>query len=259
MTFFFPLVTFHVPILGDQDMSGYDLVAKMKDFDKTIDAVKPKPLDLPQSALASPTPATPPLEMPLSVQVVPLIPIEVIFGFASAAIALICCLIATRSSSAKVFSTLGAVATAGAILHLTIANSDLHTWFHEQMDAQASSLADNPFANLGRQIADLAANSFEIKPGVGLYVLAATLSVAAVLFHSGVLSAIASAEGVPESAPTEDSGVARYVGLLTLLAAGLGIAYVGFAHTAETVPHAAGAAVTVSCWKRTSRITSFAA
>jgi hypothetical protein len=239
MTFFFPLVTFHVPIIGDQDMSGYDLVAKMNDFGNTIDEVKPKQLDLPQSAPANSAPVIPHSEMPLSVQFFPLIPIEVILGFACAAIALICCLVASRSL-AKGISTLGTLAGVAAILHLTIANSDLHSWFHDQMEASASRLADNnPFAALGRQIADLAANSFQIKPGVGLYVLAATLSVSAVLFHSGVLSTLSSTEGVPESAPTENRGMAWYVGLLILLTASLGIAYLWFAHTAVTVPHAA--------------------
>jgi hypothetical protein len=102
------------------------------------------------------------------------------------------------------------------------------------MDTQASSLPDNPFANLERQIADLAANSFQIKPGAGLYVLAATLSVAAILFHSGILSALPTRESAPELEPTQNSRIARYIGLLIVITAGLGIAYVALSHTAQT-------------------------
>src|SRR5712692_7145055 len=32
LLFFFPLLTMHVPIVGDQDVSGYDVLAKVTEF-----------------------------------------------------------------------------------------------------------------------------------------------------------------------------------------------------------------------------------
>ena len=73
-------------------MSGYDLVAKTKDFDNTIDAVKPKHLDCRSRLQPVPHLILPAFGHASFTRNYPLIPVEVILGFAGAVIALICLL-----------------------------------------------------------------------------------------------------------------------------------------------------------------------
>ena len=193
LTFFFPLASLQLPVLGNQDVSGYELVAKGKEFSQTLDAVKSKELsaESPETSQLAPGDSESTVShssMPLSVQALPLIPVEIIISFGCALIALFCCVGPFGSSPAKAFSTLGSVAAIVALLHLSIANSDLHAWFREQMKADSSALANNPFAGLAQQIANLAVNSIKLKPGTGLYVLASTLSLASILLLSKVFS-----------------------------------------------------------------------
>ena len=42
LTFFFPLATFQIPILGNQEVSGYDLISRAKELNQTLDAAKRK-------------------------------------------------------------------------------------------------------------------------------------------------------------------------------------------------------------------------
>jgi hypothetical protein len=87
LTFFFPLVSLQVPILGSQEVSGYDLINKAKEFDQALDAFKSKglgeststPSQLePNDSESSESRST----MPLSAQTLSLIPIEIVLGFA---------------------------------------------------------------------------------------------------------------------------------------------------------------------------------
>jgi hypothetical protein len=155
--------------------------------------------------------------MPLSVQALPLIPIEIIISFGCALIALICCIGPFGSTPAKASSTLGATAAVAALLHLTIANSDLHTWFREQMKADSSALANNPFAGLAQQIANLAVNSVQLRPGAGLYVLASTLSLATIILLSKVHSASPTAEGIQPRPDQRIGYTGRYAFLVLLV------------------------------------------
>jgi hypothetical protein len=53
-TFFFPLVSIHIPIAGDQEWSGYDVLAKSRDVDRKLDSFR----DIGKSDTASePSPA----------------------------------------------------------------------------------------------------------------------------------------------------------------------------------------------------------
>src|SRR3989441_13229955 len=85
LLFFFPLLTIHVPIAGDQDVTGYDVFSKLTEFQEK--------LKLPD-ATASPnpytaTPRTQPPDLPLSLQLGWLTPLAIIVAFVSAAIALV--------------------------------------------------------------------------------------------------------------------------------------------------------------------------
>ena len=97
LTFFFPLASLRVPIFGNQDVSGYELIAKAKEFDQALDAVKSKGINAESAETSRPAPgesegSVSHSSMPLSVQALPLIPIEIITSFGCALIALFCCI-----------------------------------------------------------------------------------------------------------------------------------------------------------------------
>ncbi len=71
LLFFFPLLTIHVPIAGEQDVSGYDVFSKLTEFREKL-----KPPDGSQTNPYSATPRTPPPDMPLSIQLGWLTPLQ---------------------------------------------------------------------------------------------------------------------------------------------------------------------------------------
>jgi uncharacterized membrane protein len=241
LTFFFPLVSLQVPILGSQEVSGYDLINKAKEFDQALDAFKSKglgeststPSQLePNDSESSESRST----MPLSAQTLSLIPIEIVLGFACALIALLFCLGSFSSTPTKAFSTLGSIAAVAAILHLTVANSDLHSWFREQMKLDSSALSNNPLAGLAQQIASLAANSIQLKPGAGLYVLAVSLSLTTIILFSRLLSASSSGETAIEPYFDQSNGKARTPIFVILLIVAFVAVVVVLNHKAPSAP-----------------------
>src|SRR2546428_4833196 len=181
LLFFFPLLTIHVPIAGEQDVSGYDVFSKLTEFREKL-----KPPDASQTNPYTATPRTPPPDMPLSIQLGWLTPLAIIVAFVCAAIALVTAFKAIHIS--RVVCVIGAVCAAAAILHITIMNSDLHSWLAESMKTAQSELKGNPFAGLAENIGTLMLNAFQIKPGWGIYALLVLLGLAAVLGFSRVLS-----------------------------------------------------------------------
>lgn len=239
LTFFFPLATLQVPILGSQDVSGYDLITKAREFNQALDTVRSKELRGLGTEPSQPVPSesnaiVSDSSIPLSVRTLPLIPIEIIASFACALLALFCCLGPFGSAPTKAFSAIGGVGAVAALLHLSVANSDLHTWFREQMKADSPDLANNPFAGLARQIENLAVNSVQLRPGVGLYVLAAALSLAAVVAISRVLSMSRTAEAAIELYPDQSSERARLFAFFALLLVGLTVAVIVLVHKPGT-------------------------
>jgi len=193
LTFFFPLASLQVPVLGAQEVSGYELLSKAKEFNQTLDLVKAKETSIEnpagsEQALSDPGTGASHSTLPFSVQALPIIPIEIVASFGCALSALICCIVPLGSASVKTLSAVGAATAVFATLHLTIANSDLHTWFLDFIKADSSTLVANPFGGLAQQVANMAANSIQLKPGTGLFVLASTLSFATIILLSGVLS-----------------------------------------------------------------------
>ncbi len=182
LLFFLPLLTIHVPIAGDQDVSGYDVFSKLAEFREKI-----KPPDATSSS--NPYTATPriqPPDLPLSIQLGWLTPLALILAFVSAALALVSAFKAIRVS--RIFCVIGVACAGAAIAHITIMNSDIHFWLAESMKTAQSELKGNPFAGLAENIETLMVNAFQIKPGFGLYALLMLLWLAAVLGFSRVLS-----------------------------------------------------------------------
>lgn len=178
LLFFFPLLTIQIPIAGDQDVSGYDVVSKLTEFREKL-----KPPD--PTSTSSPTARTPP-PLPLSIQLGWLLPLMLIVAFLSAAIAFIAAFKAVQVT--RVMCVIGACCSAAVIVHITIMNSDIHSWLSESMKATREDLKGNPFAGLAENLSSLMVNAFQIKPGWGVFGLLFLLALAAVLAYSRILS-----------------------------------------------------------------------
>jgi hypothetical protein len=213
LTFFFPLVTFQIPLLGNQSMSGYDMFSKARDLSEQLStkhseesgtdlwqsASEPsKSPDAAQSASQPFRTAGGEQPLPISVQFAALIPLEATLGFGCVVIAIPGCFLKFKPGYVKVVSIVGSLASVIAILHLTVINSDLHMWFQKSMKPPVWDSHDNPFSGFAQQVGNLLANSFQVKPGAGLYVLAAALVLVAFLSHSRLLGGTQAAEPVAE-------------------------------------------------------------
>ena len=82
----------------------------------------------------------------------------------------------------------GAALSLLAPLHVTFANLDLHTWLASSFKASAEELKGDPLAGIAEQFGNMMLNAFKIKPGAGLYVLAAAMLISAVLAKTRILS-----------------------------------------------------------------------
>jgi len=168
LTFFFPLISVQVPIVGNQDISGYELMTRANQFDRTLDSIQSKESsnfgsDASEGVPSQPRSSLGPL--PLSVQTLPLISIEILFSLGCSLITLFLCVGALDSKLVKVFSTVGGLISIAPILHITIADSDFHTWFSEQLKSKPASQSNDLFSGLAQQIASLAANAIHLKAG----------------------------------------------------------------------------------------------
>lgn len=220
LTFFFPLATFQIPIVGNQEVSGYDLISRAKELNQTLGAAnseesRPSGSEPSQPLSGSPTAQAPQSSLPLLVRTLLVVPIEILISFAASLIALVSCFSSNGRASVKATATVGGVASVAAILQLTVANSDLHSWFREQIERDSSSFVQNPLDSLAKQFESLAANSFQLKPGAGLYVLAAAVSLAAVLLFSRVFSPSPSVEA-PKQPVQSGASVKMFVFLAIL-------------------------------------------
>jgi hypothetical protein len=240
LTFFFPLVTLQVPILGNQDISGYDFITKATEFNQSLDVLKSKEVgeqtsEASEQVRSTPTSQMSPSSMSLPVQTLPFVPIEIIASFACALIALCSCASPLREIT-KLICIFGSVAAAVSLLHLAIANSDLHTWLHQQMKTDSSMLTNNPFAGLSQQIGNLAVNSFQLKAGVGLYVFAASLLLATIVLQSRLLAATPGSTPAIVVSDVQSDGTGRIFGFLALIVVFAGLVIMLFNHKTPTTP-----------------------
>jgi hypothetical protein len=182
LTFFFPLISMHVPIAGDQTVSGYDIVSKMNNLRQSLTTPSGGQIQLPQP------PPQSDLRLPLSLRMVWLLPVLIIAAFVCALLALLAAWISLKVSRGA--STVGAVCGLSGIVYLTILNSDVHTMMQQAMTKNATELKDNPFAALAQTLGNLMVGAFQVKAGTGLYTLVICLAAVALITHSRVLSRI---------------------------------------------------------------------
>jgi hypothetical protein len=192
LTFFLPLLTIQIPLMGTQYVSGYDIFSKTKRFEKQLSSISggsknPSAKSGERQQSDQPTlsiPQNPEHPLPLSVRFSPLVPIEITLAF-------VCCMVALIASrwaivAPKVAATVGAVSALSATIHIIAINADLHTWLQEPMPFALKG--GNPFAGFAQQLGKVLASSIQIIPGVGLYVLAVALVLVALAYHSRLLA-----------------------------------------------------------------------
>ncbi|WP_263377536.1 hypothetical protein [Granulicella paludicola] len=246
LTFFLPLASLQLPILGSQDFSGYDLMNKGREINQAVssfgngNAETPRVMDLEHTEDKSAIAANPSLEIPASIRYVSLVAIEIGLAFGCAVLALICCVSAPSQAATRVLSVVGGLAALAATLHLTIANSDMHSWLHQQLSATATLPSDNPFSGLTQQLETLAANAVQLKPGAGLYVLTATLMLASVILVSKILSP-AGHPTLQEPSPVSGVTFMRKAAGIGLLITGVMVGVVVGRHYLTSPPNAPNA------------------
>ncbi len=156
LMFFFPLLVIQAPIVGEQDVSGYDIFSKVNQFRGQVHQSPAEPQSQPETPPSrnkqEPSPETP---MPFSLKIAWLIPINVTAAFLLAAIAGIGTRVSVRASGTA--ALLGTVLAVGTILHISIANSDMHSWIQASLKTSSEDLKDNPFAAVAEQFGNLAA------------------------------------------------------------------------------------------------------
>jgi hypothetical protein len=190
VTFFLPLFSIHVPIAGDQDVTGYDSASRIRQLTHEVRSAsgqgeedgKPsiKLPKLPRGKSSAPS------GLPLAVRLSWLIPAFIIGAFCCALLTLLGSLVSFRLS--RIASTVGTAFGVLALLHLTLMDSDIHNLLEESIRRGTAGLEGNPLAGLAQALGNALINAVSLKPGAGLYVLTGSLGLAAFLAHSRLLS-----------------------------------------------------------------------
>jgi len=177
---------------GEQQVTGYDVVSRVNNMRRNLEGneSKEKAQDdtptTPKQRKSEPVePSQPPPELPLSVRLGWMIPGGIILAWASAVLTIIGAFSDTKL--AKVSGAVGTCAAIWAVVHVSIMNSDVHSWFAASMQTSQADVKGNPFAAMAQNLGSLIANAFQLKAGWGLYALAFFLGASAVLAFSRML------------------------------------------------------------------------
>lgn len=174
LTFFFPLVTTRIPIIGSQGISGYEAVQRRQQFAQDMELLRSEArYDDSSSAVREQD------LLPISLRAAIAIPIEIGAAYVLCLAGLFGCLLELESPAVIKMAAAGAVASAAAIIQILAANSDLHILLRHIITG--GSLQNDPFALLIQNIGILAVDSIQIEPGTGLYIVAASLFASAIL------------------------------------------------------------------------------
>ena len=192
LTFFFPLFSIHIPIVGDQDVTGYNTASRISQLTEQVRSAsghdqngKPSIKWPKMPGTKSGEPSREPSRVPLTIRFSWLVPVFIIGAFACAALTLVGAFISWRL--AKVASALGAVWAVLALLHLTMMNSDIHKMLQDTIQQGTAGHNGNALAVLAQAVGSALVGAFQLTPGAGLYVLAISLGLAALLAHSRLI------------------------------------------------------------------------
>jgi hypothetical protein len=191
LTFFLPLFSIHVPIVGDQQVTGYETASKIKQLTQRIRSAtgngregdqKPS-VKLPKMPGGD---SSTPSSLPLSIRFSWLIPVFIIGAFAAALLTLLGSLTSLRL--AKIGGVAGTVCSVLALVHLTAMNSDMHQLLENTL--QGGTGDRNPLEGLARFLGSALISNLDLNPGAALYVLAAALALATALVYSRLISRV---------------------------------------------------------------------
>jgi hypothetical protein len=186
LMFFFPILIIHVPIAGDQSVTGYDVFAKAKQFQQNIDAgthqdPNPKPANLPSRPVMNQKAQPEISDVPASLKNAWTMPLLIFATFTCAALALLS--VFTFKDATSALGIVGGLCGVLAIVNVIVIGSDFKTWLAQSMKVAEQ---DSPFAGIGA----LMFNSFNLTVGIGLYALTFCLFLTAFFVHTRVLSRV---------------------------------------------------------------------
>jgi len=196
VTFFFPLLSIRVPIAGDQDVTGYDTASRIRQLTREVRSASGQGPERGEDGKPSiRLPRIPPCRnssalaaTPASVRFSWLIPVFVVGAFGCALLTVLGSLVSLPV--AKIASTVGTVCGLLALLHLTVMNSDIHGMLNDAVQRWVGGRKENPLRGLAQTLGSVLVGGVSLTPGAGLYVLAVSLGLAALVTHSRLLSRI---------------------------------------------------------------------
>ncbi|HLW78658.1 MAG TPA: hypothetical protein VKU44_03575 [Terriglobia bacterium] len=197
LTFFLPLFSIHLPMLGDEEVTGYDTAAKIRQLTEQVRSLtghgqsgsSPRLPRLPSTGAggASGEPST----LPASIRFSWLIPVLIIAAFAGAVLTLLGSLVSL--TLARIASAAGAVSGLLALLHLWLMDSDIHQALQESIQKGIGGGKGGFLAGLAQAVGNAVVGAFSLRPGAALFVLTGALGVAVLLAYTRPLSRTGSA------------------------------------------------------------------
>ncbi len=192
LTFFLPLFSIQIPFAGEQPVTGYESASKINQLVQRVrsasghgeDNQKPS-IKLPKMPKGEPGQPGAESQLPVSVRVAWLIPVFIILAFACSLLTLLGSLVSLAVS--KWASALGTICGVLALVHLAALNSDIHSVLEDALQ-KGTGASRNPLAGLAQAIGGALIGNLDLKTGAALYVLSATLALAALLAFSRILS-----------------------------------------------------------------------
>jgi hypothetical protein len=195
LMFFAPLISLHGAFVGDSPSNGPNLSASLttlrSNLSSTNSAFSHGREGTTGSSAEQPM-TSESLSLPLSLSIEWLAAVLIFAALACAALALICLFVARRAVGA--LCLVGGFFGAFAILHLFVMNAGVRAWTSNLIESGMLGSPQDPFVAMRM----LMARSFELDPGIGLYVLTTCLFLASALAFT---SAIPRMESVVRSSP----------------------------------------------------------
>lgn len=124
-------------------------------------------------------------ELPTSIKLAWMIPAAIIVAWVCAVVTILGAF--TDTNFARIGTAVGTCAAIWAAIHVSILNSDMHSWFSTSIQSSQQEVKDNPFASVAQNFGQLIANAFQLKAGWGLFAHILFLGLSAVLAFSRIL------------------------------------------------------------------------
>ena len=205
VTFFLPLLSIHLPIAGDEQVTGYDAAEKIRQVTDQVRSLtghgrgdnpsgnSPRLPRLPSTGPGDASGA--PSKLPISIRLSWLIPAYIVIAFASALLTLLGSVISL--TLARIASAIGGVAGILAVLQLSMLDSAIRQALEDSIQRSTGGSKGGFLAGLAQAVGNAVVGAFSLRAGVALYILAIALCLATLLAWSRLLSRKSAAGIVP--------------------------------------------------------------